>query len=153
MFGIYDGHGGVRAADYLGVHLHRNVASAIFVGDTPRQQDPAEPPKEAPETPEEPFVTLLKNAFLKTNDNFFNYLNRKALADPCGSTAVTVVRKDEDLYVCWVGDSEASLYFKNEGHMVLCKPHKSSSEVSAHTIISSPFEVRWLKTPLPFCSS
>jgi len=125
MFGIFDGHGGIRAASYLGVHLHANLAQAFF----------SEQPAEASE---DPFIAAITQTFLKTNDNFFDYLTRKALVDASGSTAVTAIIKDRELYVCWVGDSEAALYTKDGENMVLVKPHKSGSEVSQSSPLFFP---------------
>jgi len=49
------------------------------------------------------------------------------LADPCGSTAVLAVQRDQTLFICWAGDSEAALYRKDD-FVVFCQTHKASSE-------------------------
>jgi len=131
IYGIYDGHGGTRAADYICTHLHLNLMVELLnPSEEARQQVEMEEGVQL--TPEEKEDTIfqysIKKSFIKTNENFFESLSRQGLADACGSTAVLSIIRDKTIYVCWAGDSEAAMFYKDGRVAVLCRAHKATSE-------------------------
>jgi len=131
IFGIYDGHGGVRAAEYISTHLHVNLINELInPSEESKQGIEVEEGVELTEEEKEDLLhkSIIKKTFLKTNENFFDFLARQSLADTCGSTAVIALIRDRMMYICWAGDSEATLFKKNGDNIVLCKTHKANSE-------------------------
>eukprot|EP00732_Lithocolla_globosa_P001443 Lithocolla_globosa_v1_NODE_721_length_3385_cov_11.766967.p1 type:complete len:874 gc:universal NODE_721_length_3385_cov_11.766967:713-3334(+) len=120
IYAVFDGHGGRRAADYASTHLWPNI-----IRNT-RKERVVLPDEEPPEI--DPFVALLQESFTETNDNFFDYIERRNLLDNCGATCVMCVIKDNTLFLSWCGDSEAALYMKDGSLQKMCDPHKASLE-------------------------
>ncbi len=85
FFGLYDGHGGTKAADYVEEHLHENFSKAQ--GETISER--------------------LKLAFLKTDKDFLD--KSKFSDDFSGTTAVVAVSSGDKLWIANAGDSRAIL--------------------------------------------
>lgn len=86
FFGVYDGHGGARAAEYAADHLHKQIVRG------PLQNDP---------------VRAIQQGFQETDRHFLELANRAMYED--GSTAITALVQDGMLYVGNVGDSRCVL--------------------------------------------
>jgi len=76
IFGVFDGHGGIRTAEYLSVHLHFNILSAVLHPEYPNSLDDVEG-NTFEEKEENLFVSTLKQVFVQTNENFFDHLDRE----------------------------------------------------------------------------
>ncbi len=100
FFGVYDGHGGIAAADYARENLYKNFLKAQ--GETTGQR--------------------LKNAFLKTDKDFLE------LEKNSGTTAVVAVIDaiKKKLYIANAGDSRAMLI--HNGQVSVTKDHKPEEE-------------------------
>lgn len=85
FFGLYDGHGGTKAADYVEEHLHENFSEAQ--GETISER--------------------LKLAFLKTDKDFLD--ENRCSGDLSGTTAVVAVSFGDKLWIANAGDSRAIL--------------------------------------------
>lgn len=87
-FGVYDGHGGDKCADYLIEHMHKNIVnqSAFVKGD---------------------FETAIKNGFKTTDEAFLKKCKEHGLID--GSTALVALLIDDKLITAHAGDSRAVL--------------------------------------------
>jgi len=85
LYGVYDGHGGFRAAQYCKDHLLNYVLK-----DPDFTSNPA---------------TALKNAFFRTNEEFSSIAKARGMND--GTTAVTAVIHAGRVYVANAGDSRA----------------------------------------------
>jgi len=81
--GVYDGHGGRGAADYVGEHLHVNLQAAL-----PRTWD---------------YQSALYEAFQKTDENLL------ATDEVSGTCAVVAVLHESMLYLAHTGDCRAVL--------------------------------------------
>ncbi|KAK1269597.1 putative protein phosphatase 2C 52 [Acorus gramineus] len=93
MFGIFDGHGGSRAAEYLKEHLFENLMKhPLFMTDTKR---------------------AISDTYQKTDSEFLDSESHSSRDD--GSTASTDVLVGRHLYVANVGDSRAVISKAGKG--------------------------------------
>ncbi len=135
---VYDGHGGVEAADYLWQHLHVNVADALGHA-APRIVTAARKVKEGRgadgDGDDDPSASLdevicevVKQSFIETDAKFIATSSRPQ----CGSTATTVIVLGNRFYSFNVGDSRTILCRKNAS--IISSDHKPSRE-DEHTRI------------------
>ncbi|XP_068560119.1 protein phosphatase 1F [Cebidichthys violaceus] len=104
-YAVFDGHGGVDAATYAATHLHVALSKQ--------------------ETLQSDTATAFKRAFKHTDDMFRGKAKRERLRS--GTTGVAVLIQGQQLYVAWLGDSQAILV--REGQAVtLMEPHKPDRE-------------------------
>jgi serine/threonine protein phosphatase PrpC len=89
VFAIYDGHGGIEAAEFAKATLPRNITNHThFI--------------------EDPEISL-KAAFLQTDSNFTEYAIQQNINGGVGTTATVALICGNNLYVANLGDSEAFL--------------------------------------------
>ncbi|KAG8455917.1 hypothetical protein GDO86_001927 [Hymenochirus boettgeri] len=100
-FAVFDGHGGVDAANYTATHLHVNVARHEKLASDPAQ--------------------ALRESFQRTDDMFLLKAKRERLRS--GTTGVCVLLDGVNLHVAWLGDSQA-LLVQQGSHVTLMDPHK-----------------------------
>lgn len=88
-FGVYDGHGGVRAADYLQEHLHHRICNseAFARGD---------------------FEIAIKDGFRKTDEEFLKLCKEKYYMD--GSTCCVAMIIDNKLITAHAGKKHNSKF-------------------------------------------
>ncbi|XP_068013376.1 protein phosphatase 1F isoform X3 [Melanerpes formicivorus] len=104
-FAVFDGHGGVDAADYSATHLHVNVGlHKEFV------KNPAE---------------ALKCSFQKTDEMFLVKAKREKLRS--GTTGVSALIVGNKLHIAWLGDSQVMLVQQGKA-VTLMEPHKPERE-------------------------
>ncbi|XP_074868864.1 protein phosphatase 1F isoform X2 [Carettochelys insculpta] len=104
-FAVFDGHGGVDAANYAATHLHVNVALH----------------KEFLENPAE----ALKGSFQQTDEMFLLKAQREKLRS--GTTGVSALIVGNRLHIAWVGDSQVMLVQHGKA-VTLMEPHKPERE-------------------------
>ncbi|XP_053326905.1 protein phosphatase 1F [Spea bombifrons] len=104
-FAVFDGHGGVDAANYAAAHVHVNVA---------RHESLAQDPGRA-----------LKESFQRTDIMFLQKAKRERLRS--GTTGVCALLEGERLHVAWLGDSQALLVRQGK-YVTLMDPHKPERE-------------------------
>ncbi|XP_018421531.1 PREDICTED: protein phosphatase 1F [Nanorana parkeri] len=104
-FAVFDGHGGLDAANYAATHVHVTVA-----GHEALMSDPAR---------------ALKEAFQRTDAMFLKKAKRERLRS--GTTGVCAVLEGERLHVAWLGDSQA-LLVQQGSPVTLMEPHKPERE-------------------------
>ncbi|XP_018099604.1 protein phosphatase 1F isoform X1 [Xenopus laevis] len=100
-FAVFDGHGGVDAANYASTYLHVNVARHERL-----EQDPAQ---------------ALRESFQRTDSMFLKKAKRERLRS--GTTGVCFLLEGDRLHVAWLGDSQV-LLVRQGSHMTLMDPHK-----------------------------
>ena len=134
FFGIYDGHGGSKCADFLRDSLHK----LIFSDDN---------------YPDNVFEAI-KNGFLKAENEFLNNYaldknNNMNIIDRSGSCAVVIIIVDNKIYIANVGDSRAvlSLNYGNE-YLIVTEDHKPSNEKEKARIIEKGGQVYQTQTPI-----
>lgn len=104
-FAVFDGHGGIDAANYAATHLHFNIAHH----------------KEILKNPEE----ALRESFQKTDDMFLSKARREKLRS--GSTGVSALIVGNKLHIAWLGDSQVMLVQQGKA-ITLMEPHKPERE-------------------------
>ncbi len=134
---IYDGHGGVEAAEYLWQHLHVNVADALGRA-APRIAAAVQKVQEGrggTNGDDDPSASLndvigevVKQSFIEADAQFIATSSRPQ----CGSTATTVIILGNRFYSFNVGDSRTILCRKNAS--IISSAHKPSRE-DEHTRI------------------
>ncbi|KAJ9589005.1 hypothetical protein L9F63_017700, partial [Diploptera punctata] len=112
FFGVYDGHGGAKVAQYAGKHLHKYILKR-------------------PEYKEGKIEEALRQGFLDVDTAM---LQEESLKDElAGTTAVAIVLKDNKLYCANVGDSRAIASVG--GHVeVLSLDHKPGNDAEIKRI-------------------
>eukprot|EP01102_Stenamoeba_stenopodia_P011186 TRINITY_DN3421_c0_g1_i10.p1 TRINITY_DN3421_c0_g1~~TRINITY_DN3421_c0_g1_i10.p1 ORF type:complete len:445 (-),score=78.32 TRINITY_DN3421_c0_g1_i10:1230-2564(-) len=110
FFGVYDGHGGRRAADFLAEHLHKHLMSHPEISSNPQE--------------------AMRDAFGKTEANFMDLAYKDQLED--GSTAVVALVLGTQLFIGNIGDSEAILCRNGKAVClsILHNPSKNPSEIT-----------------------
>ncbi|XP_046666270.1 probable protein phosphatase 2C T23F11.1 isoform X1 [Homalodisca vitripennis] len=113
FFGVYDGHGGAKIAQYAGRHLHK------YIIKRPEYQE------------ENSIVDALQQGFLALDAAM---QEEETLKDElAGTTAISIIIKNEKLYCANVGDSRAIACIA--GHVnPLSFDHKPSNEDEAKRI-------------------
>ncbi|XP_075372681.1 protein phosphatase 1F isoform X4 [Mycteria americana] len=104
-FAVFDGHGGVDAANYSATHLHVNVGLHEEI-----VKNPAE---------------ALKCSFQKTDEMFLFKAKREKLRS--GTTGVSALIVGNKLHVAWLGDSQVMLVQQGKA-VTLMEPHKPERE-------------------------
>jgi protein phosphatase 2C family protein 2/3 len=121
FFGVYDGHGGYRCADYLRDFLHM-----FIIKDS-----------NFPENPE----LALRNGFLLAEKEFINTIaldDKQNLIEKSGSCAVVAFFVEDTCYIANLGDSRAVLSYKNgKINQVLSNDHKPGNENENERIIKN----------------
>ncbi|KAI3516115.1 hypothetical protein L1887_15025 [Cichorium endivia] len=104
FFGVYDGHGGSKAADFVAKNLHSNVFEMLekSSGNTTTEE-------------------VIKAAFMKTDDEFLKQ------GVESGACCVTAFIEGKELVVSNLGDCRAVLSKKGKAE-VLTKDHRASRE-------------------------
>ncbi|XP_075424659.1 protein phosphatase 1F [Ascaphus truei] len=112
-FAVFDGHGGVDAANYAATHVHVNVARHEGL-----EQDPGR---------------ALRESFQRTDATFLRKAKRERLRS--GTTGVCALLEGDRLHVAWLGDSQAVLVQRGN-HVTLMDPHKPEREDERNRIES-----------------
>jgi protein phosphatase 2C family protein 2/3 len=134
FFGIYDGHGGSKCADFLRDSLHK-----LIFNDENYPENVSE---------------AIKNGFLKAENEFLNNYaldpsNNMNILDRSGSCAVIIVIVDTKIYIANVGDSRGVLSLNNGNqYIVVTEDHKPSNEKEKNRIIQSGGQVYQTQTPI-----
>ncbi|KAK7351012.1 hypothetical protein VNO77_10133 [Canavalia gladiata] len=123
LFGIFDGHGGSRAAEYLKEHLFDNLMKhPKFLKDT---------------------KSAISETYQQTDADFLNY-EKDTFRDD-GSTASTAVLVDNHLYVANVGDSR-TIISKAGKAIALSEDHKPNRSDERKRIENAGGVVMWAGT-------
>ncbi|CAA7408669.1 unnamed protein product [Spirodela intermedia] len=123
LFGVFDGHGGAYAAEYLKEHLFENlVKHPQFITDT---------------------KLAISETYQKTDSNFLDS-ERNTLRDD-GSTASTAVLVGNHLYVANVGDSRAVISKAGKA-IALSDDHKPNRSDERKRIEDAGGVVMWAGT-------
>ncbi|XP_002931930.1 protein phosphatase 1F [Xenopus tropicalis] len=102
-FAVFDGHGGVDAANYASTYVHVNVARHEGL-----EQDPAQ---------------ALRESFQRTDAMFLKKAKREIPRLRSGTTGVCILLEGDRFHVAWLGDSQA-LLVRQGNYVTLMDPHK-----------------------------
>ena len=115
FFGLYDGHGGSRACDFLRDNLHKYIINDKYFPSNPQK--------------------AIANGFILAEKLFFK--NYKGI-DSSGSCAIVVVINEKRVYIANVGDSRAILSSKNGSKFyALSRDHRPGDEKEYKRILDA----------------
>ncbi|CAD6259220.1 unnamed protein product [Miscanthus lutarioriparius] len=122
LFGVFDGHGGAKVAEYVKENLFNNLVShPKFISDT---------------------KVAIDDAYKSTDSEF---LESDSSQNQCGSTASTAVLVGDRLFVANVGDSRAIIC--REGNAIaVSKDHKPDQTDERQRIEDAGGFVMWAGT-------
>eukprot|EP01134_Creolimax_fragrantissima_P000403 CFRG0403T1 len=121
FFAIYDGHGGIEAADYARNHLHVNLVNhPEFKTDV---------------------IKALQESFKKTDNDFLIVAERESILSGC--TCIVTFVRGSTIYTAWLGDSQAMLCRNGEEVKDMCCPHKPDREDEKKRIEDAGGVVVW----------
>ena len=108
LFGVFDGHGGRKCAQYLHKHLAPAVRGSLLQMNDGGSRSAA-------------IENALKSAFCEVDSAFLSTIGREEV----GSTAIVVLQEGKTLYCANTGDSRAILC-RADGPTPLSSDHKPS---------------------------
>ena len=108
LFGVFDGHGGRKCAQYLHKHLAPAVRGSLLQINDGGSRSAA-------------IQSALKSAFCEVDSAFLSTIGREEV----GSTAIVVLQEGKTLYCANTGDSRAILC-RADGPTPLSSDHKPS---------------------------
>lgn len=126
FFGVFDGHGGMEASNYVGENLHLSIIEEFR---TLKKRLDLEDEELSAETIQQEIESRITIAFEKTDEAFLKDSSRPQ----AGSTATTVLIVGSEMYVANVGDSRTVLSRKGVAER-LSNDHKPSRSDEAQRI-------------------
>ncbi|XP_053378531.1 integrin-linked kinase-associated serine/threonine phosphatase 2C-like [Mercenaria mercenaria] len=95
LYGVFDGHGGVRASRFASENLHKNLRDKFPKGDIT--------------VVEKDIRKAFIDSFKKTDDDFLKLATKSKPVWKDGTTAILVLLINESMYIANIGDSQAVL--------------------------------------------
>ncbi|CAN6357910.1 unnamed protein product [Urochloa humidicola] len=130
FYGVYDGHGGRAAVDFVADKLGKNVVAALAAATTASRRQQSAPSPQSDDDEDE-VVAAIRAAYLTTDSEF---LSQGVRGGACAATAVV---KGGDLYVANVGDCRAVLGSRGGAATALTSDHTAGREDERRRIESS----------------
>lgn len=119
FFGVYDGHGGKKVAEYAKDHLYNNIINSK-------------------EFLENNIEEAIKKGFIKTHNEMDEKISNKT-----GSTAVIAIIKNNKIYVGNAGDSRAVMTVKEKSVLELSQDHKPTRKDEQDRIKKAGGFISW----------
>lgn len=132
LFAVFDGHGGDICSRYVVDKLPKQLLCSL---------------KKRKPTLECDYVSMLKSTFMQTDNEFLSEHRYVVKTCPSGSCGVTVLVRNDTLYVCNLGDSRVLLGTKSQkrSHKLLTNDHNTKNEKERELVkqrTSDPFPIR-----------
>jgi len=132
LFAVFDGHGGDICSRYVADKLPKLLLSSL------QQRKPSS---------DADFASLLKTTFVRTDEQFLTEHKHVVKTCPAGSCGVSVLVRNDKLYVCNLGDSRVLLGSKAQkwSHTLLTNDHNTKNEKERQLVMqrtSDPNPIR-----------
>lgn len=115
FFAVFDGHGGVKVAQYAGGHLHTKIV-------------------QHPDYVKGNYEQVMKESFISLDDDMMNDEDMKD--ELAGTTAICVLVKDGKIFCANCGDSRGVMSIRGEAQ-ALSHDHKPSNEAESKRIVAA----------------
>ncbi|OEL18754.1 putative protein phosphatase 2C 77 [Dichanthelium oligosanthes] len=119
FYGVFDGHGGRAAVDFVSERLGKNVVSAVLAAGT-------ETRREASLAEEDAVSAAIRAAYLATDSELLAQYQQDVISG--GACATTALVKNADLYVAHLGDCRAVLSRDGGAAVALTADHTCARE-------------------------
>ncbi|KAL6641743.1 hypothetical protein ACP70R_019924 [Stipagrostis hirtigluma subsp. patula] len=119
FYGVYDGHGGRAAVDFVADKLGKNMVAALAASSQGEEDDDDEKQRRQAD---DAVTAAIRSAYLTTDSEF---LSQGARGGACAATALV---KDGELYVAHVGDCRAVLGSRGGVATALTADHTAARE-------------------------
>ncbi|KAL6660781.1 hypothetical protein ACP70R_001816 [Stipagrostis hirtigluma subsp. patula] len=116
FYGVYDGHGGRAAVDFVAEHLGRNVVAAVLATEA----------KEEASVEEDAVSAAIRAAYLATDSELLAQQQQQGAGG--GACAATALVRGGDLYVAHLGDCRAVLSRDGGAAAALTADHTCARE-------------------------
>ncbi|KAL6658161.1 hypothetical protein ACP70R_003747 [Stipagrostis hirtigluma subsp. patula] len=116
FYGVYDGHGGRAAVDFVAEHLGRNVVAAVLATEEAKEEASAE---------EDAVSAAIRAAYLATDSELLAQQQQGAGGGACAATALV---RGGELYVAHLGDCRAVLSRDGGAAAALTADHTCARE-------------------------
>jgi pyruvate dehydrogenase phosphatase len=132
LFAVFDGHGGDICSRYISDKLPKQLLSSL------RNRNPQS---------ESDYASVLKSTFMKADEQFLNEHKLLVKTCPAGSCGVTVLVRNDTLYISNLGDSRVLLGSKSPKatHKLLTNDHNTKNEKERQLVMqrtSDPMPIR-----------
>lgn len=132
LFAVFDGHGGDMCSRYIVDKLPKQLLTSL------KQRQP---------TTDHDYTSLFKSTFMKMDEQFLNEHKYVVKTCPAGSCGVTVLVRNDTLYVCNLGDSRVLLGSRSHqwSHTLLTNDHNTKNEKERQLVkqrTSDPVPIR-----------
>jgi len=132
LYAVFDGHGGDICSRYIADKLPKQLLCSL---------------KKRKPVLESDFVSMFKSTFVQTDNDFLNEHKHVVKTCPAGSCGVTVLVRNDTLYVCNLGDSRVLLGTKSQkrSHTLLTNDHNTKNEKERELVkqrTTDPFPIR-----------
>jgi pyruvate dehydrogenase phosphatase len=116
LYGIFDGHGGDICSRFIVDKLPKHLLSSMKTRKPQHESD---------------YVSVLRSSFTQVDDQFLNEHRLLVKTSASGSCGVTVLVRNDTLYVCNLGDSRVLLGSRTAStwkHKLLTNDHNTKNE-------------------------
>jgi pyruvate dehydrogenase phosphatase len=115
LFAVFDGHGGDICSKYIADKLPKQLLCSL------KKRQPLN---------ESDYTSILKSTFMQVDEQFLNEHKLVVKTSPAGSCGVTVLVRNDSLYVCNLGDSRVLLGSRTQkwSHKLLTNDHNTKNE-------------------------
>jgi len=132
LFAVFDGHGGDICSRYIADKLPRQLLCSL---------------KKRKPVLESDYISMFKSTFIQTDNDFLTEHKYVVKTCPAGSCGVSVLMRNDTLYVCNLGDSRVLLGSKSNkrSHTLLTNDHNTKNEKERELVkqrTSDPFPIR-----------
>lgn len=132
LFAVFDGHGGEICSRYIADKLPKQLLCSLKKRQPRNESD---------------YTSILKATFMHVDEQFLTEHKHAVKTSPSGSCGVTVLVRNDSLYVCNLGDSRVLLGSRTHtwSHKLLTNDHNTKNEKERQLVMqrtTDPMPIR-----------